>query len=100
MEHPAVDMYAWLVSRMYERDQAPILPTGMPDTFTNLSVRTYRYGNAGYIPYEPLDSFAGNLTDMPVRVHVEYDYGYAKFGMGEGHTLRMIAQEFWKLTHN
>jgi hypothetical protein len=72
----------------------------MPDTFTNLSMRTYRSGEAGYILYEPLDSFAGNLTDMPVRVQMEYEWGYTKLGMGESYTQRMLAAEFWTLTHN
>jgi hypothetical protein len=93
-EHPATDMYAWLVSMFYERAQASKLPVGMPVTFSNLSVR------AGYILYEPLDGLAGNLIDMPVRVQIQYHYGDSKLGMGKGYTQRMLAQEFWALTHN
>jgi hypothetical protein len=47
-----------------------------------------------------LDSLAGNMKDMPVRVQIEYHYGYAKLGMGEGYTQRMLAQEFSALAHN
>jgi hypothetical protein len=72
----------------------------MPTSFQNLSVITRRNGKAGYILFEPLDSVAGELTDMPVRVQIEYRNGYAKFGMGEAYSLRMLAQEFWALTHN
>jgi hypothetical protein len=100
MEHPANDMYAWLVGRFRERAQSLRLPSGMPETFTDLSVRAYRDGKSGYVLYEPLESLAGNLTDMPVRVQIEYHYDFAKLGMGEGYTQRMIAQEFWALTHN
>jgi hypothetical protein len=72
----------------------------MSDTFTNLSVETTRTGNAGYILSEPLDSLAGKLTEMPIRIRILYDYGYTKLGMEENYTLRMLADEFWHLTHN
>jgi hypothetical protein len=63
----------------------------MPDTFENLSVRIYRDGKAGYILFELLDSFATSLMDMPCRINLEYEYGYASLGFGEGYTLRMLA---------
>jgi hypothetical protein len=72
----------------------------MPEVLEGLSVKTYRDGKAGSVLFEPLDSLGGNMTDMPVRVRIEYDYGYTRLGMGEGYTLRMLAQEFWALTHN
>jgi hypothetical protein len=72
----------------------------MPDTFENLSVRTYRDGKAGYILFELLDSFATSLMDRPCRVQIEYEYGYTRLGIGEGYTLRVLAQEFWALTKN
>jgi hypothetical protein len=100
MEHPAAEMYIWLISRMHERAQSQFLPIGMPETFTNLSIRAYRTGKAGYILYEPLDSLSGELIEMPVRVEIEYDYSYTKLGMGESHTQRMLAAEFWALMHN
>jgi hypothetical protein len=37
---------------------------------------------------------------MPVRVEIEYGYGFTKLGMGESYTPRMLAHEFWTLTHN
>jgi hypothetical protein len=91
MEHPATDMYAWLVSGFHERAQALKLLIGMLDTFSNLSVGAFRDRRAGYILYEPLDSLEGNLTDMPVRVQIEYHYGYAKLEMGEGFPRRGCA---------
>jgi hypothetical protein len=100
MEHPAADMYSWLVTRFRERAQSLRLPIDMPETFTDLSVRAYRDGKAGYILYEPLDGLAGNLTSMPVRVQIEYHYDYAKLWMGAGYTQRMLAQALWALTHN
>jgi hypothetical protein len=82
------------------RAEHGILPSGMPDTCENLSVRTYRDGKAGYILFEQLDSFTMSLTDMPCRIHMEYEYGFTRLGIGEAHTLRMLAQEFWGLTRN
>jgi hypothetical protein len=100
MDHPAADMYVWLVSRLYERAQTQFLPIGRPNTFTNLSVQTPRTGEAGYILYEPLDGLAGKITEMQLRVQIGYDYGYTKLGMGDSYTLGMLAAEFWTLTHN
>jgi hypothetical protein len=101
MEHPAAGMYQMLVTRFRERAFPPgRMPIGMPETLENMSVRAYRDGKAGYILFEPEDSLAEDLKAMPVRVKIEYDYGYAKFGMGDRYTLRMLAQEFWALTQN
>jgi hypothetical protein len=100
MDNPAADMYVWLVSRIRERSQTQSLPQGMPETFTELSVQTQHTGEAGYILYEPLDSLAGRITEMPIRVRIGYDYGHTKIGMGERHTLATLAAEFWQLTHN
>jgi hypothetical protein len=100
IEHPATVMYAWLASRLRERAQSEFLPIGMPESFTNLSVTTKRTGEAGYILYEPLDSLAGEITEMPVRVRIGYEYGHTKIGMGERYTLTMLAAEFWQLSHN
>jgi hypothetical protein len=100
IKHPATVMYAWLVSRLRERAQSEFLPIGMPETFTNLSVTTKRTGEAGYILYEPLDSLAGEITEMPVRVRIGYEYGHTNIGMRERYTLTMLAAEFWQLTHN
>jgi hypothetical protein len=102
MEYPAAEMYDWLTMRLRERSQteARNLPTGMPVTFTGLSVKAYRDGRSGYTLHEPLDSPAVNLTGQPVRIQIEYEYGFAKLGMGDRYTLRMLAQEFWALTRN
>jgi hypothetical protein len=99
-EHHAATMYGWLCERLAGRSQASRLPAGMPDVFQDLSVTAYKNGRADYILYEPLDSLAGNLTDMPVRVQIEYRNGYTKIGMGDAYSLRMLAQRFWTLTHN
>jgi hypothetical protein len=90
-EQHAAAMYAWICERLAGRSQASRLPTGMPDTFQNLSVRTYKDAKAGYILYEPLDSLADNLTDIPVKAQIEYHNGYAKLGMGDLYWLRMLA---------
>jgi hypothetical protein len=37
---------------------------------------------------------------MPCRVQIGYEFGYARLGIGEAYTLRMLAQEFWALTRN
>jgi hypothetical protein len=100
-EHPAAEVYQILVNRFRERaDPSGQLPIGMLEVLEGLSVRTYRDGKADYVLFEPLDSLGGNMTDIPVRVHIEYDCGHTKLGMGEGYTLGMLAQEFWALTHN
>jgi hypothetical protein len=99
-EHPAAELYDWLVSRLRGRAEHGSLPLGMPETFTALSVKAYRNGKEGLILFELLDGLAGNMTDMPVQVQIEYSYGYARLGIGEVYTLRMLAQEFWVLTHN
>jgi hypothetical protein len=91
MEHPASEMFDWPVGRLRGRAEHGSLPGGMPDTFTDLSVRTYRDGKAGYILFELLDSFAASLTDMPCRVQIGYEFGYTRLGIVEAYTLRMLA---------
>jgi hypothetical protein len=54
----------------------------MPEIFENLSVVTYRTGNAGYILFTLIDSFADSLRDQPVKVEVSYQWGYTRLGMG------------------
>jgi hypothetical protein len=100
LEHPTADIYAWLVSRLRGRANSLFLPVGMPAIFEDLSVTTSRSGEAGYILYEPDDSFAGKITEMPVRVRLSHHFGYTKIGMGDRCTLQMLAAEFWTLTHN
>jgi hypothetical protein len=76
------------------------LPTGMPETFENLSVVTYRTGEAGYILFTLFDSFAESLKRMPVKVEVTYQWGYTRIVSGDRFTLRMLATELWELTRN
>jgi hypothetical protein len=72
----------------------------MPETFQNLSVVAYRTGKAGYILFTPLDSFANSLRDQPVKVEVEYEWGYTRIGMGNRYTPMLLATELWTLTQN
>jgi hypothetical protein len=72
----------------------------MPEIFEGLSVITNRNGKAGHILFTLIDSFASSLRDQPVEVEVEYRWGYARLGMGDSYTLRMLAMELWALTHN
>jgi hypothetical protein len=74
-EFPATTMYAWLCERLAGRSQSARLPAGAPETFENLSVRAYRNGKAGFILFEPLDSLAGALTEMPVKVKIKWSTG-------------------------
>jgi hypothetical protein len=74
-EQPASEMHDWLIERLRGRAEHGILPGWIPDTFTDLSVRTYRDGKAGYILFELLDSFAASLSDMPCRVQIGYEFG-------------------------
>jgi hypothetical protein len=60
----------------------------MPESFESLSVSTSRSGKAGYILFEPDDSFAGKIIEMPVRVKLAYRFGYTKIGMGDRYTCR------------
>jgi hypothetical protein len=100
MEYPAAGMFQWLSDRLRGRAEHGILISGMLEMLTGLSFKAYRNGQAGFVLTESLDSLAGNMTDMPSRVQIEYPYGHAKLGIGEAYTLRMLGQEFWALTHN
>jgi hypothetical protein len=102
MENPAAEMYNWLTRRLRERSQSDEgnLSHGMPGRLIGLPVRACRDGHAGYILYEPVDRLAANLTDQPIRVQIECQYGFAKLGIGDRYTLRMLAQEFWALARN
>jgi hypothetical protein len=72
----------------------------MPDKFENLSVVMYRTGKAGCILFTLLDSFASSLRDQPVKVEVNYQWGYTRLGMGDRSTPMILATELWTLTHN
>jgi hypothetical protein len=99
--HTIIGIYDWLTTRMRERSgNENRLPIGMPGTFDGLSVITYRNGKAGHILFTLLDTFANSLKDQPVKVEVEYRWGYTRLGMGDRYTLRMLATELWALTRN
>jgi hypothetical protein len=91
-------MFNWLADRLRGRAEHGILPKRMPVSLEGLSVKAYRDGKAGYILFELLDNMAMSLTDMPCRAQIEYEYGYARLGIGDRYILRMLAQEFWVLT--
>jgi hypothetical protein len=76
------------------------VPNGMPNAFEGMSVVTYRNGKAGHVLFTLLDSFANSLRDHPVKVEVEYQWGYTRIGMGDRYTLRMSATELWSFTRN
>jgi hypothetical protein len=100
-EHTAVEVYNWLTARLFGRSREfGRLPIGMPETFKGLSVTTYRTGEAGYILFTLLNSFADSLRDQPVKVEVNYHWSYTRIGMGDRYTLRMLATELWTLTRN
>jgi hypothetical protein len=71
----------------------------MPPTFAGLTVNTQRKGNAGYILFELAESqvVVASLEDQPNRVQIEYGDGYAKIGMRDRYTIRMLRQEFCAL---
>jgi hypothetical protein len=102
LQNPAAEVYDWLVERMREHSQTDggRLPQGIPPNLEYLSVNVFRTGKAGHILFEPLDSWARNLSDQPVQVQIEYRYGYTRLGMGGQYAIRMLASEFWALTHN
>jgi hypothetical protein len=100
-EHTAQMVYEWPIFRIRERPGSfNRLPIGMPEAFENLSVVTYRTGNAGYILFTLFDSFADSLRNQPTKVEVCYQWGYTRIGMGDRYTLRMLAMELWTLTRN
>jgi hypothetical protein len=98
--HTAIGAYDWLMNRFRSRAANQMLPIGMPDKFENLSVVMYRTGKAGYILFTLLDSFASSLRDQPVKVEVNYQWGYTRLGMGDRYTPMMLATELWTLTQN
>jgi hypothetical protein len=100
-EHTAAMVHEWLMFRIRGRSGSfNRLLIGMPETFENLSVVTYRTGNAGYILFTLTSSFADSLRDQPVKVEVSHQWGYTRLGMGDRYTLRMLASELWTLTRN
>jgi hypothetical protein len=38
------------------------------------------------------------MKKMDVQAIIEYEEGFMKVGMGEPYTIRMLVDEFWKLT--
>jgi hypothetical protein len=101
-QNPAAGVYIWLTERLRERSQMGVarLPQGMPETFTGITVKTYRTGKAGYILFELLDNCASSMEDQPIRVQISYEYGHARVGIGDVYSMMMLATEFWALTQN
>jgi hypothetical protein len=96
-ENPMLELYQALVEKFRERGR---IPNGIPESLESVTVRIFRDGKAGYILFESEDSLAEDMKAIPVGVRIDYDFGYARFGMGDRFTLRMLAQEFWSLTQN
>jgi hypothetical protein len=70
----------------------------MPDSITEVTVQTWKDGGAGYILFAPKDSLTTPMKTMEVQVVIEYEMGHMKVGMGNAHTITMLAWEFQELT--
>jgi hypothetical protein len=98
-EHHAAVVYNWLCERLAERSfTKDMLPPEMPFHVEEVTVQTWRDGKAGYIMFTPWDSTADPMKDMDVQVMVEYEGGHMKVGMGNAYTIKMLGDEFQKLT--
>jgi hypothetical protein len=98
LEYPAAEMYDWLVNRLQGRAEHGILPSTYSTRSRDFQSRHIAMAERDELYTNYSTSWGGSMTDIPVRVQIEYPYGYAKLGMGEAYTLRMHAQEFWILT--
>jgi hypothetical protein len=97
-ENHAQVVYEWLMFRLRGRSSQNMLPEGMPEEISEVTVQVSKDGKAGYILFTPTYSLAVPMKKMDVQATIEYDLGYMKVGMGEAYTIRMLAQEFWELT--
>jgi hypothetical protein len=97
LDHTAIEAFGWLLARMQSHGG---LPNGIPPAVQGMSVITYRDGKAGYVLFTLLDSFATSLKSQPIKVEVEYQWGYTRIGMGDRYSLMMLANELWSLTRN
>jgi hypothetical protein len=79
-ENHAATIYVWLRDRFASRSMHHLLPTGMPEEFSGLSVSTWKDGKAGYILFSLPDAIMTPMTDSETQVLVEYTNGYMREG--------------------
>jgi hypothetical protein len=94
----ASEVYKWLITRMVSRAPTQLLPNGMPYTVQEVTVQTWKDGKSGYILFTPNDSFSVPAGVMENQVIIEYQAGYAKLGMENAYTIKMLADEFEAIT--
>jgi hypothetical protein len=90
----AAEMYNWLVETLRSRSRSNRLPRAMPPTFEGIEAHTERKGDGGYIRFELEESTAAYMSDQPNAVQLEYGSRYARIGMGDTYTIRMLKNEF------
>jgi hypothetical protein len=99
-ENHAATVYLWLKNRFASRSMHQLLPTGMPEEFSGLSVSTWKDGKAGYILFSSPDVIMTSMTDSETQVLVEYTNGYMREGIGNTYTLQVVYDDFMSLTTN
>jgi hypothetical protein len=57
-------------------------------------VHTQRKSEGGFILFVAQDNCAVEMDSSPVICKIEYEEGYATFGMPEMYTMRMLSMEF------
>jgi hypothetical protein len=98
-DNHAAFVYDWLSQRLASRSSGRALPTGMPNSLGEMTVRTWKDGSHGYILFTPEDILAEAWKTMEVPVRIEYDDGFMNVGMDNAYTIRLLWEEFRSLTH-
>jgi hypothetical protein len=93
----AVRTYQWLGERFISRSSQRLLPVGMPESISEVSISTWKDGKAGYILFTPTDMIATKMADSETKILIEYEFGYMQEGIGNAYTLQMVYEDFMAL---
>jgi hypothetical protein len=70
---------------------------GMPISGEEMEVHVQCKGNGAVIRFVAQDTLAIDMEGMPVITKIEYEKGYAVFGMPNAYAMRMLIAEFHAL---
>jgi ribonuclease HI len=94
----AAETYRWLLDRLASRSNVNQPPEGVPFSVNEVSVQTWKDGRYGYIMFTPNNSLALPPSTLENQVVIEFWGGYARLGMGNAYTVKMLADELSKAT--
>jgi hypothetical protein len=95
--HSVEDLYIWSCEQLRKRSLAKEFRAGMPDESREVAIHVSRRGGGAHIRFSLLDTLEDAAEGIPVIVRVNYEDGYAIFGMPESYTIGMLAVEFMTL---